>query len=93
MGVRLALGAGRGRVARLLLGEQIVAVFIGLLAGGVVAAWTAGALRREVYAIAPTDPIIWAATALTIVATASLGTILPALRASRIDPVSALRVE
>jgi ABC-type antimicrobial peptide transport system permease subunit len=93
MGVRIALGATRSRVVGLFLREQVLAVVLGLLAGGVAAAWTVAGLRREVFGITTTDPIVWTATALVILTTASLGAILPALRAAAVDPVTALRVE
>jgi predicted permease len=93
IGVRIALGATRSRVVRLCLQEQIIAVVFGLIAGAVVATWTVRGLRREVFGISATDPIVWTATAFIILIAASLGTILPALRASAADPVRALRVE
>jgi ABC-type antimicrobial peptide transport system permease subunit len=93
MAVRLALGAAGGGVIRLLLKEQLAAVAIGLAGGGLVAAWSVGALRGELYGITTSDPGIWAATALTILTTASLGTLIPAVRAAAVDPIKALRTE
>jgi predicted permease len=93
MGVRIALGATRSRVVGLFLREQVLAVVLGLLAGGIAATWTVAGMRREVFGITTTDPIVWTATALVILTTASLGAILPALRAAAVDPVTALRVE
>jgi predicted permease len=93
MAVRLALGADGGRVIRLLLKEQSLAVAIGLAAGGLFAAWSVNALSREVYGVTTTDPLIWAVTAVVILVTASAGTLLPAVRAARTDPIQALRAE
>jgi hypothetical protein len=93
MGVRIALGATRSSVVGLFLREQVLAVVLGLLAGGIAATWTVAGMRREVFGITTTDPIVWTATALVILTTASLGAILPALRAAAVDPVTALRVE
>ncbi len=93
MAVRLALGADGGRVIRLLLKEQLLAVAVGLAAGGLVAAWSVGALRREVYGVATTDPAIWAGSAVIILVMAAMGTLIPALRAARTDPITALRIE
>jgi hypothetical protein len=93
MAVRLALGAGGGRVIRLLLKEQISAVAIGLVAGGVLAAWSVGTLSRQMYGVTTTDPIMWAGTAVIILVTATIGTLLPARRAARTDPIQALRAE
>jgi predicted permease len=93
MAVRLALGADGGRVIRLLLKEQILAVALGLAAGGLFAAWSVNALSREVYGVTTTDPLIWAVTAVVILVTASAGTLLPAVRAARADPIQVLRAE
>jgi predicted permease len=93
MAVRLALGADGGRVIRLLLKEQILAVALGLAAGGLFAAWSVNALSREVYGVTTTDPLIWMVTAVVILATASAGTLLPAVRAARADPIQVLRAE
>jgi ABC-type antimicrobial peptide transport system permease subunit len=91
--VRLALGAPGGTVIRLLLREQITAVVIGLAGGGLFAAWSIGALRSKMFGVTTSDPRIWTATALIILATALLGTVIPALRAAAIDPIRALRTE
>jgi hypothetical protein len=93
IGIRQALGASCGGVIALLLREQLTGVVVGLLVGGVAAWWASGLLRREVYGITPTDPLLWTAAALTIVAAASLATIVPALHASRLDPATTLRAE
>ncbi len=91
--VRLALGADTRQVVRLILKEQIVAVAIGLVAGGGVAAWSAAALSREVYGVTTSNPVIWAATALIILAMATVGTLIPAIRVSVMDPIRSLRSE
>jgi ABC-type antimicrobial peptide transport system permease subunit len=93
MAVRLALGANPRQVVRLILREQIFAVAIGLLAGGLVTAWSVGALSREVYGVTTADPLIWTTTAVIILVVASVGTLIPAVRAARTDPIKALRVE
>jgi ABC-type antimicrobial peptide transport system permease subunit len=91
--VRMALGAGSGRVVRTLLTEQLLAVAIGLAAGGLVAAWSVNVLSREVYGVTTTDPLVWTATAVMILVTATAGTLVPALRAARTDPIAALRTD
>jgi predicted permease len=91
--VRMALGAGSGRVVRTLLTEQMLAVAIGLAAGGLVAAWSVNVLSREVYGVTTTDPLVWTATAVMILVTATAGTLVPALRAARTDPIAALRTD
>jgi putative ABC transport system permease protein len=93
MAVRLALGAGDGRVIRLLLKEQLSAVAMGLVAGGILAAWSVRTLSRQMYGVTTTDPIMWAVTAVIILVMASIGTLLPARRAARTDPIQALRAD
>ena len=55
--------------------------------------WLVGLLEGYVYELSVYDPLMWTLAALTVLFTTSLGTLLPALRASRIDPVRALRAE
>jgi predicted lysophospholipase L1 biosynthesis ABC-type transport system permease subunit len=93
IGIRCALGATPRSVMRLLVGEQLGAVLAGLLLGGAVSAWAVGFVRGYVYQLSVADPRIWGVAVALIVVTAGLGALLPALRASRIDPVKALRVE
>jgi ABC-type lipoprotein release transport system permease subunit len=50
-------------------------------------------VKVYLYEITPYDPRVWTATVVAIVSTAAIGTLIPSLRASRVDPVQALRVE
>lgn len=93
IGIRCALGATPRGVARLLVGEQLISVAAGLIVGGAVAAWAVGLVKSYVFKLSVADPRIWGAAIALIVATAAIGALVPALRASRIDPVKALRVE
>jgi ABC-type antimicrobial peptide transport system permease subunit len=93
IGIRCALGATPASVRRLLVGEQMAAVIAGLAGGGAVAAWAVGFVKSYVYQLSVADPRIWTAAAILILATAGLGALLPAMRASRIDPVRALRTD
>jgi putative ABC transport system permease protein len=93
MAIRLALGAEPGGVTRLLVGEQLRAVGLGLAAGGVLAAWFVPLLGSRLYGIGVYDASTWALTVAVIAATATVGTLVPAWRASRIDPAVALRGE
>jgi predicted permease len=93
IGIRMALGAtARGVVAQLLR-EQITSVILGIVAGGLAAAWATKLLTSYLYKTEPTDAIAWAAAATAILLVAFAGAFVPARRASRIDPVKALRVE
>jgi predicted permease len=93
IGVRLALGAARGTVVSMIVRDGLAIAVPGVLIGA-PCAWAAGRLvRAQLYGIAPSDPrrlLIAAAISLATVLAASL---LPALRASRVAPIEALREE
>lgn len=93
IGVRMALGAARGRVLAEVMREVLVLVAAGTVAGLVLAYSLAGPLRRMIFGLAPDDPATLGATALLLATVAACAGLLPALRASRIDPVRALREE
>ena len=91
IGVRMALGATPRLVTRLLVREQLVPVIAGLVVGAGIAAWAVRVVQTYVYRLSVNDPRIWGAAVALILATAALGALLPARRASRIDPLKALR--
>jgi ABC-type antimicrobial peptide transport system permease subunit len=93
MGIRLALGATRDNLVGLLLREQLRTVLAGVIVGSMVSMWAVRFLEVYLYEITPYDPRVWTAAVIAIVSTASIGTLVPSLRASRVDPVEALRVE
>jgi len=93
VGIRCALGATPHSVAKLIVREQAAAVVTGLLVGGGVAAWAVGFVKGYLYEITVSDPRIWASATALILVTALVGALVPALRASRIDPLKALRVD
>jgi predicted permease len=92
-GIRYALGGRRPAIVGLLLREQIVAVAAGIVAGGVIATWAVEGTKAYLYRFTPADPRLWAIAIATIAVTAMLGALIPAWRASRVDPVTSLRVE
>ena len=93
MGIRFALGASRGDVLRLVLGQGAVLVAIGLTAG-LLGAFVAGrALRSVLYDVVPLDPAALISALLTLSLVALIACFLPARRASRVDPIEALRTE
>jgi ABC-type antimicrobial peptide transport system permease subunit len=94
IGIRLALGATRRRVVVQLCREQFGATAVGLLAG-LVAGFGATIVvaRSYVYGTPPWSVEVWLAAVATIVLTASIGMIIPARRASRVDPVVVLRCD
>jgi ABC-type antimicrobial peptide transport system permease subunit len=87
----MALGAGRGRVLRLVLGQSAVLVSAGLVVGVALAIALSRLLRTLLFGVRPDDPITIIGMACAIAAAAVLASLPPALRASRIDPVVALR--
>ena len=93
VGIRCALGATPLSVARLIVREQAAAVIGGLVLGGAVAAWAVRFVKGYLYELTVADPRIWGSAIGLILVTALIGTLVPALRASRIDPLKALRTE
>ena len=93
LGLRLALGAGRGRVLRLVLAQSATLVSAGLIVGVGSAIGLSRLLTTLLFGVSPGDPVTIVGMALAIAAAAVLASLPPALRASRIDPVVALREE
>jgi predicted permease len=93
IGIRLALGATSAALARLVLGEGLRLALLGAMAGLTLAFTVTRVLRGLLFEIEPLDPISLLGAALTLVAAALLATYLPARRATRVDPVEALRTE
>jgi putative ABC transport system permease protein len=93
MGIRFALGASRGDVLRLVLGQGAVLVGIGLATGLVGAFLVSRALRSVLYNVAPLDPSALISALLTLAFVALIACLLPARRASLVDPIEALRME
>ena len=93
IGVRMALGANPGSVLSMVMRQGFSIVAIGLVAGGVLAAAAASALRGLLYGITPFDPIAWGLAIAAMVAAAGFANFVPARRAMRVDPMTALRTE
>jgi putative ABC transport system permease protein len=93
IGVRVALGAGRRDVFRLVVGYGLLLAGIGVGVGLVLAAVLMPAARSLLYAVSPFDPLTFAGVSLFLVAVSFLASYLPGLRATRVDPVVALRGE
>jgi predicted permease len=93
IGVRMALGAPGSTVLRAVMGQGMVLTGLGL-GVGLVGAWALSrALASMLYGVSATDPLTFAGTALLLGLVALTATWLPARRASRVDPVEALRAE
>lgn len=92
-GVRFALGASAAAVMRLVATQGVRLLTLGFLAGG-LAAWSATRLARHQWPDLPkADPLIWLGAAVVLSAGVALASWLPARRASRVDPIIALRAE
>jgi hypothetical protein len=78
-------------VVRQLIGEQLGAVIAGTLAGGGIAAWGVRFVQAHLYETTAYDPTVWTTTIAVMFVTATFGAWIPARRASRVDPVAALR--
>ena len=93
IGVRVALGARPGAVARLVVADGLVMTAAGLAAGMLAALALTRVVASQLYRIGPLDPAAFAAAPLALLATAALASCLPAWRAARASPVRALRQE
>lgn len=93
LGIRMALGAGRARVAGLVVGEALASAGVGVVSGVLVAAALTRFLGSQLYGISPLDPLTFVAVPVALLAVAGLAAYLPARRAARIDPLETLRLD
>jgi putative ABC transport system permease protein len=93
LGIRLALGAERGTILRMILGEGAVMALAGLAIGGAAAVPLSGLLNGLLFGVEPVDPPTIALSAVLLVVVALVAAWLPARRATAVDPITALRGE
>jgi putative ABC transport system permease protein len=93
IGIRVALGAQRKHVFRLAMGEGALLVFIGTALGLAAAAASSRLLSSLLYDVSPTDPQLYAVLSVLLTTIALTACYLPARRATRVDPIQALRAE
>ncbi len=93
LGIRIALGADREQVMRLVLNEGMRLALVGTAIGLVGALATARLLRGLLYDVAPVDPIAFTTVPLILIGVSALAVYLPARRAARSDPMRALKAE
>ncbi len=93
IGIRMALGATRRNVLRLVMGQSIVTILIGTGTGVLGSILATRYLSSLLYGITPTDPLTLASVLVLLIAVASLAIYIPARRATHIDPIQALRQE
>jgi len=93
LGVRAAVGAGSGEIARLVLGRSMRLVVVGMLLGLVAALGLTRLAATLLFGVEATDPVTFAAMTLVLGTAAFAASALPALRAARVDPAAVLRGE
>jgi predicted permease len=93
IGLRMALGAEPRTVLTMVLGQGFTLVAVGLGLGAGLAAGVAYVLRGLLYGVTPLDPIAWGAAALAMLVAAAIANAVPARRAMRVEPLTALRTD
>jgi putative ABC transport system permease protein len=91
IGIRVALGAERSDVLRMILRQGSTLVVIGGLVGAGLAAVASAVLGRVLYGVGAADPVVWLSAITVLVAAAVCAHLVPALGAMRIDPARTLR--
>jgi putative ABC transport system permease protein len=93
IGVRIALGAGSGDILRMILGQGLRTIFIGVAIGIAGSLALTRALESLLFGVTATDPLTFGAVTLLLVGAALFACYIPARRAMRVDPMIALRYE
>ena len=91
IGLRLALGAQRADVLRLVMGKGVVLAALGIVAGVIFSASTASMMASLLYGVRPHDPAVFLVVPLILLIVALLASYIPAWRATKVDPIAALR--
>jgi predicted permease len=91
MGIRMALGAQRSHVRAAVLAQGLRLALLGVLLGFLVSLAVAPLLAGFLYGVSPSDPLVYSSVALLLCLSALLGSLVPAVRATQIDPLVALR--
>lgn len=93
IGIRVALGAHRSQVLAMVMRQGLAVAAVGGVIGAVLAAFAARLLSGVIYGVGAADPIAWGAAFAALLGAATLANYIPARRAMRVDPVTALRTE
>jgi putative ABC transport system permease protein len=91
VGIRMALGAQQGDILRMFLRKGVALAGVGIVAGLVIAASTASLMASLLYGVRPHDPAVFLLVPLLLLAVATLASYFPAYRATRVNPIAALR--
>src|SRR6185436_3375202 len=91
IGIRVALGAGRAQILRMVLGQGMRLTAIGLGLGVTLAAGAAQVLKSQLIGLGAADPLSFTLMPSALVASALAACVIPARRAARLDPLRALR--
>jgi len=93
IGIRLALGAGKARVLRLVLRQGMAPVFVGLAAGALLALAIGSYVSSLLFEVSPHDPVAFTIAAVVLVTVSALACWIPARRAAGVNPLDAIRYE
>jgi len=93
IGIRMALGAERSRIARMVLRESLLLVICGLAIGIPAAALASPLISTQLFGLKPTDPTTLLAACILMLGVTATASFLPARRAASVDPIRALRSE
>lgn len=91
LGIRQVLGADRAAILRLVLGQGLIVAASGSLAGVTASFWLTGLLRSQLFGVSPRDPAVLVAAPALLLVVALLACLAPAYRATRVEPIAALR--